>query len=207
MVDNPAKREEARRVWRLNKKEGIPVLEALETADISKDTYYQYKSEYESEWEGEIHTAEEVERELERLRGEISDLMEKADDIGDRFGEIEEKFDSIDDQLAAERTAEQLWELHDDVEFLEHRIQELEGAETQKSWIDRDGTRQPVDLQNMREEVDMLLRNQEATNKKIEKIEEEKVGEEEWRRLKRKVRSIKEEIDSVPRSLSGLLFG
>lgn len=92
---NLEKREEARRVWRLNKKESIPVLEALETADISKDTYYQYKNEYESDWEDQLLSAKDVEKRLERLSEELVDLRENAELVQERLDQAEEMTDAV----------------------------------------------------------------------------------------------------------------
>jgi len=99
MTDNIAKREEARQVWRLNQKEGVPVLEALETANISKDTYYSYKNEYEDEWEDQLLTVQEIDEELEKLSDELSDIREMADKVEGRLegvDEIGQKMDRIE---------------------------------------------------------------------------------------------------------------
>src|SRR6056297_139119 len=99
MTDNIAKREEARQVWRLNKKEGVPVLEALETANISKDTYYEYKGEYEDEWQNQLLTVSEIDEQLEKLSDELSDLREMADKVEGRLDgvdEIGQKMDRIE---------------------------------------------------------------------------------------------------------------
>lgn len=96
-AQNLAKREEARRVWRLNKKESIPVLEALETADISKDTYYNYKREYESDWEGQLLSAKDVEKRLERLSEELVDLREEAELVEERLDQAEEMTEAVEE--------------------------------------------------------------------------------------------------------------
>lgn len=96
-AQNLAKREEARRVWRLNKKESIPVLEALETADISKDTYYSYKGEYESDWEGQLLSAKDVEERLERLSEELVDLREEAELVEERLDQAEEMTEAVEE--------------------------------------------------------------------------------------------------------------
>ena len=90
MTDNIAKREEARQVWRLNKKEGVPVLEALETANISKDTYYSYKGEYEDEWENQLLTVQEIDERVEKLSDELSDIREMADKVEGRLEGVDE---------------------------------------------------------------------------------------------------------------------
>lgn len=196
MSENPVKREEARRVWRLNKKEGVPVLEALETADISKDTYYEYKAEYESEWEGQILTAEEVERELERLRGEITDLSEKAEELGGAFGEVEDMFGEIEEQVAAERTAAELW---DRMEKVEWRIQKFDEIE-EESYPEYQNN--PLDLREMREELTETMERQEELVTAVEaKAEASTVN-----RLETTVSRLEREVKKAPRSLMDLIF-
>lgn len=106
------KREKARRVWRLNKKEGIPVLEALESVDLGKDVYYRLKDEHEEAWEEEILTSEQIQEELEELQDQLRELREQGDRIEERFDEAEE--------LAAELEQDVNW--YERVGELEDRI-------------------------------------------------------------------------------------
>jgi len=196
MSDNPVKREEARRVWRLNKKEGVPVLEALETADISKDTYYEYKAEYESEWEGQIVTAEEVERELERLRGEVSDLAERAAEIDGEFSEIEESFEEIEEQVAAERTAARLWDRLEEIEWRVQRVDEQE----EEAYTGRD--REVLDLEKMREQLTTVIEKQ----RELEELASRGVKESRVSKLEGRVERLQEELEKRPTTLYELLF-
>jgi septation ring formation regulator EzrA len=198
MSVNPAKREEARRVWRLNKKEGVPVLEALESADISKDTYYEYKSEYESEWEGEITTAKEVERELESLRSKISDLSEKAESVDSRFSEVNEEFEEIEEQVQAERTARKLW---DKMERFEWELQRL-SEDVGKSYDASERKKGRVDLRQLEANVRQLTERQEKIAARVE----ESASEKRVSRLEDTIERLKREIKERPKNLMELLF-
>lgn len=91
-----AKREKARRVWRLNKKEGIPVLEALETVEISKDVYYRIKDNYEEEWEEEILTVEQIQKELSEAGERHEKLENKIEQLEERFQRMKSEFVELD---------------------------------------------------------------------------------------------------------------
>lgn len=198
MSVNPAKREEARRVWRLNKKEGVPVLEAIESADISKDTYYEYKSEYESEWEGEIVTAKEVERELESLRSKISDLSEKAESVDSRFSEVGEEFDKIEEQVKAERTARKLFKK---MEALEWEVEKL-SEDVGKNYDAKERKKDPVDLRQLRGNVHELKERQDKIAARVEeKAEAKRVDV-----LERTVDRLKTAIGKRPRNFMEMLF-
>lgn len=196
MQANPVKKEEARRVWRLNKKEGVPVLEALETADISKDTYYEYKADYEAEWEGQITTAEEIENELERLRGEISDLSERAEEVGGEFSNIEEEFSDIEDQIAAEQTAGQLWKKMEKVEWRVEQI-DIEEEETYPG-----KKRERLDLRKMREQLTETMKQQ----KEIVEVVNGKAEASRLDNLESKVEELKREVRECPRTLMEMVF-
>lgn len=111
MASEIEKREKARRVWRLNKKEGIPVLEALESVDIGKDAYYRIKDEKESDWQEEILTAEQLGDELAELREEVEALEERAEAAEAELAEAEERAAGISqdagwyDRVASNRDA------------------------------------------------------------------------------------------------------
>lgn len=110
------KREKARRVWRLNKKEGIPVLDALETVDISKDVYYRIKDEYEEKWEEEILTVEQIQKRL-------SEATEALDTLENRTGQVQERLDEVRaDAREIETAADAYHHLHG----LEYRLEDVE---------------------------------------------------------------------------------
>jgi len=95
-TDEIQKREKSRRVWRLNKKEGIPVMEALDSVGISKDVYYRQKNEHEDEWENEITTAEgledklqELQRKTERFEDTLNSYKEEAEEAQSKAAELE----------------------------------------------------------------------------------------------------------------------
>jgi len=123
MTQNVAKMEQARRVWRLNKKEGVPVLEALETAEISKDTYYEYKRKYESDWESQLLTVQEVEERLEELSDELNDLTDYAGTVEEKLEEADDTAEIVDRAHAAHERAAGAEELAD---RMERRLQQLE---------------------------------------------------------------------------------
>jgi len=100
-TDEIQKREKSRRVWRLNKKEGIPVMEALDSVGISKDVYYRQKNEHEDTWQNEITTAEGLEDKLQELQRKT----ERFEDTLSRYQEEAEEAQS----KAAELTMEENW--------------------------------------------------------------------------------------------------
>jgi chromosome segregation ATPase len=91
------KREKARRVWRLNKKEGVPVLDALETVDISKDVYYRIKDKYEGKWEDEILTVEQIQKRLSELSDTLETMENRTRQVQDRLDEVRGDAQEIED--------------------------------------------------------------------------------------------------------------
>lgn len=94
-TDKLQKREKSRRVWRLNKKEGIPVMEALDSVGISKDVYYRIKNEHEDTWENEITTAEELEDKLEELKRKTEGFERRLEDWREEAEEAKEYADDL----------------------------------------------------------------------------------------------------------------
>ena len=94
-TDKLQKREKSRRVWRLNKKEGIPVMEALDSVGISKDVYYRIKNEHEDTWENEITTAEELEDKLEELKRKTEGFERRLEDWREKAEEAKEYADDL----------------------------------------------------------------------------------------------------------------
>ena len=145
-TDELQKREKSRRVWRLNKKEGIPVMEALDSVGISKDVYYRMKNEHEETWKNEITTAEELEDKLEELKREtrrFDDQLEQyreeaqeaksmASDLEmeenwySRVGDLCDKMISIEHLLRDEGVDVSL-ELQDELEDMREAVTSLDG--------------------------------------------------------------------------------
>lgn len=94
-TDKLQKREKSRRVWRLNKKEGIPVMEALDSVGISKDVYYRIKNENEDKWQNEIITADELENKLEELQERVGEFESQLSEFEDRADEMESRAQSL----------------------------------------------------------------------------------------------------------------
>lgn len=124
MTDNIAKREQARQVWRLNKKEDIPVLEALQTANISKDTYYEYKREYESDWENQLLTVQEVEERLDELSDQLSDMRELADTVEDQVEDVGGDTELIEKAEEAHSTAIQCQQSYSNIKLRMDKLEE-----------------------------------------------------------------------------------
>jgi len=118
-----AKKEKARRVWRLNKKEGIPVLEALETVDISKDVYYRIKDEYEEKWENEILTVEQIQKRLREVTETLEKREKKLEQVEERMYEARRMAGEIEGAVVAEQQVSE----HDrELEELRERVETLE---------------------------------------------------------------------------------
>lgn len=94
-TDKLQKREKSRRVWRLNKKEGIPVMEALDSVGISKDVYYRIKNENEDKWQNEIITADELENKLEELQERVGKFEDNLSEFEDRADKMESRAESL----------------------------------------------------------------------------------------------------------------
>lgn len=116
------KREKARRVWRLNKKEGVPVLDALETADISKDVYYRIKDKYEEEWEEEILTVEQIQKQLSELSENLETLENRSRQVQDRLDQVRSDAHGVEEAARAARGLDALeWRL----EEVEEEVDEI----------------------------------------------------------------------------------
>ena len=94
-TDKLQKREKSRRVWRLNKKEGIPVMEALDSVGISKDVYYRIKNENEDKWQNEIITADELENKLEELQERVGEFESQLSEFEERADKMESRAQSL----------------------------------------------------------------------------------------------------------------
>jgi DNA repair exonuclease SbcCD ATPase subunit len=94
-TDKLQKREKSRRVWRLNKKEGIPVMEALDSVGISKDVYYRIKNENEDKWQNEIITADELENKLEELQERVGEFEDNLSEFEERADKMESRAQSL----------------------------------------------------------------------------------------------------------------
>lgn len=164
---NLANREEARRVWRLNKKEGIPVLEALETANISKETYYSYKREHESDWENQLLSAKDLENRLEELSEELVDLREDAELVGERLDRAEDMTDAVkqvEDAVAAADSAES------QAYRAERGLRQIE-AELGVS-IDPDDGEVLVSLEDVSDQQERLTNHLRSVTERVEELEE-----------------------------------
>lgn len=118
-----AKKEKARRVWRLNKKEGIPVLEALETVDISKDVYYRIKGNWEDKWEEEILTVEQIQKRLAEVDEKLEKREKKLKQLEDRILDARRIAGGIEGVEAVRERADEAFETGRD---LEDRVEHLE---------------------------------------------------------------------------------
>ena len=118
-----AKKEKARRVWRLNKKEGVPVLEALETVDISKDVNYRIKDDWEEEWEEEILTVEQIQKRL----AELDEKLEKRENKLQQLEERVQKATQVAGKISSTPDLDhRLWALQEDMDGMEERVELLE---------------------------------------------------------------------------------
>jgi chromosome segregation ATPase len=166
-----AKKEKARRVWRLNKKEGVPVLEALETVDISKDVYYRIKGDWEDEWEEEILTVEQIQKRLAEVDEKLEKREKKLEQLEDRILEARRVAGDID---SIEAVRERATEAVDTGRDLEDRVERLEieaditttGGSTVGQLKKR--VRQ-LEEQNLPERVNRVERVSKSANSRAEK--------------------------------------
>jgi DNA repair exonuclease SbcCD ATPase subunit len=185
-TDKLQKREKSRRVWRLNKKEGIPVMEALDSVGISKDVYYRIKNEHEDTWENEITTAEELEDKLEELkrktegferrlegwREEAEEAKEYADDLSLEKNWYQEVQDNQDKMIKIENLLQKKGLDITDVDMetfqqLQEHYERLEGfADDLEAQIDS--------LENRMDEIE---ENQQKLENKVFKLEARDVPE------------------------------
>jgi chromosome segregation ATPase len=165
------KREKARRVWRLNKKEGIPVLEALDTVDISKDVYYRIKDEREEEWEEEILTVEQIQKRLSEVEEELERKENKLEQMEDRV----QKAQQAAGQLATNAgLLDTVWSLEEKVEWMEEDVERLcadAGFQTQSGLTVEGVYRQVKDLkqQNLAGRVGDLERKAKNNQRRSER--------------------------------------
>jgi chromosome segregation ATPase len=179
-TDKLQKREKSRRVWRLNKKEGIPVMEALDSVGISKDVYYRFKNEHEDEWENEITTAEELEDKLQELKRKTNNFDDRLEEWRDEAQEAQRKAGELD---MAENWYAQVKDIQDKmisienllvdegVEVPTHIRSELNDLEEQVSQVDGRVNEYLKQAEEAREFMEELEAEQEWYEK-VEDIED-----------------------------------
>jgi len=181
-TDELQKREKSRRVWRLNKREGVPVLEALDAVGISKDVYYRLKNQYEEKWANEIVTAEGLEEKLEELDRRATELEGKIEERDEDVSSVYNKIKSI--------TYEK--NIYEDVERMRNEMAViksiLEENDVDLSDFD-DKEADPRERPEIKEIHEYLDELNEQTNKLYRQMKEIEDNQEE---LEDKVRSVRD---------------
>lgn len=188
MTNETAQEEKARRVWRLNQREGVPVLEALETVGISKDVYYRVKREKEEEWEETILSVEQIQNRLSEADELIEKREKQIETMRERLDDARSKLADIDDVSELEQdvrgNGSQIFQLEGKVEELERKVDSaLREADLEKPMRTNDELRESVEEteERMREHVGEVQSTVEelaevvnSHTERIEKLEEQK---------------------------------
>lgn len=186
-TDKLQKREKSRRVWRLNKKEGIPVMEALDSVGISKDVYYRIKNENEDKWQNEIITADELENKLEELQERVGEFEDNLSEFEERADKMESRAQSLsfeanyyervndmeDRMIGIENLLERADIDLDDVDDMEGVSGHERDIEEIKEYLQQFNQ----SIQTLDERVNDIAQSQEKLESKVRKLEARDVPE------------------------------
>jgi DNA repair ATPase RecN len=167
-TDKLQKREKSRRVWRLNKREGVPVLEALEAVDISKDVYYRLKNQYEEKWQNEIITAEGLENKLQELDRRAEELEEKIEDRDEGVQTVYNKINEIKQEKRFYDSVRQMEEEMSRVRYLlkENDVDLSEVGDGEEEMEER------PEIKEIHNDLDELNKRTGELNSQLEEIKE-----------------------------------
>lgn len=179
-TDELQKREKSRRVWRLNKREGVPVLEALDAVGISKDVYYRLKNQYEEKWANEIVTAEGLEEKLEELDRRADELEGKIEERDEDVSSVYRKIKSI---RAEKGFYDQIKRMEDEMIRVKNLLQDNDIDLSQVEG-DREERRERPEIKEIHEYLDKL---NEQTNKLYEQMKE----------IEEKQEELQDDVDTV----------
>lgn len=180
-TDELQKREKSRRVWRLNKREGVPVLEALDAVGISKDVYYRVKNQYEEKWENEIVTAEGLEEKLEELDRRADELEEKIEERDDDVSSVYGKIQNI---RAEEQFYDRVKRMEEEMIAVKNLLQDTDIDLSQVEG-DKKERRERSEIEELREYLKELNKQTNKLYKQMKEIEDKQ------EELEGKVRSVR----------------
>lgn len=167
-TDKLQKREKSRRVWRLNKREGVPVLEALEAVDISKDVYYRLKNQYEEKWQNEIITAEGLENKLQELDRRAEELEEK---IEDRDEDVQTVYSKIGEIKQEKRFYDSVRQMEEEMSRVRYLLKENDVDLSEMGDGEEEMEERP-EIKEIHKDLDELNKRTGELNSQLEEIKE-----------------------------------